>query len=789
LLWLKEKEIIMSLYLDNMEILKGLFPDLWERMPAIETGIDKNLIKAATGKKGLTTLQAGEKFFHDQDNPLKEAENLIQHLHNVKNHSDILFYGLGMGYQIRAFAEQYPDTPFSIYEPVPEIIYQFLCHADLKQLPLNLLKNIYIESKPEEMNPLLTGIVRRVRNSILIIDLPAYKSIFPDKHQAFFSLFQKRLEERCSYLGANHAFQKRWTINSTKNFIYILNTPDILIEKKDSFKNMPAILVASGPSLEEEIDNLRRIREEGLAYIFSVGTAINALVLQGVYPHAACTYDPTEENQVLCREVLKRGISSIPLIFGSTVGYESLAKYPGPKLHMLINQDTPAAFYLKPVNSDNLEFINDAPTIAIITLQLLYKLGFNPVILVGQNLAYLNRKDYTPGSTHPSLEASQQTLDQAVPVKDVYGNQVGSNRNYIQMRKQLEQYLSCVQDLQVINTTKGGAHIEGTRFQTLEEVIRDYLHGRVVIDSWLKVGQCRYDLEYLMEQRATMNDAFEKVNWLLERCKLDLDNIKQLANCSDNVKIGRSYDQFNLSFEELKNNQFMATFIIPMNRVEMELLMLAVPDMSRERDPVAKAEMMEKEFRSCLLSFERDIKSITPIFQEMNRSIEHFCTIQTIREKAAKIKILLVDCDGVLTDGSVYCSSSGDELKRFNYQDRTGIIKLQEKGMQILLINLETNPVIEAAAQKLGIKTVSVRDKRVLLTTVMEEYSVELSEIACLFNDLTDPGLFRQVSLSFTVKDAAEILRHEADYILDVNGGEGVIREIAALLTAEKKII
>src|SRR5690606_2967005 len=106
----------------------------------------------------------------------------------------------------------------------------------------------------------------------------------------------------------------RWILNSMKNFKEVLSTPNILLEKRGAFKDKPAILVAAGPSLNEEIENIRYIKENGLAYIFSVGSAINTLMHHNIYPHAATTYDPTVKNQIVFEKVKEKEIIEIPMI-------------------------------------------------------------------------------------------------------------------------------------------------------------------------------------------------------------------------------------------------------------------------------------------------------------------------------------------------------------------------------------------------------------------------------------------------------------------------------------------
>lgn len=770
----------------NLDILKNSYPETWQKISELETTLDKNLVRVVTNKKEMPILQVGQVYIHDRKNPRQEAKNFIEQFKNIPEHSDILFYGVGLGYHIRAYAEKYPDKAFSIYEPSPEVFYQFLCNTDLKQFPLHLVKKIHLESSQDDPDRFCSHLVKRVKKSILIIDLPAYRGIFPQKHQAFFSQFTIHLDERRIALSPYVAFQKRWTTNTIKNFTHVLNNPNILLEKKNYFVNKAAILVASGPSLEEEIENLKEIKQKGLAYIFSVGTAINALVRRGIYPHAACTYDPSEENQIVCREVLEKGIKSIPLIFGSTAGYETVEKYPGPKMHMLISQDALAAFYLKPQVSDGLDFVTDASSIAVITLQLLYKLGFNPIILVGQNLAYLDGKNYTDGSTYPSHEACQMHLKSATLVKDVNGNDVPSSESYIRIRLQIENYLRHYQDVNVINTTKNGAHIEGTKFLPLDEVMRQYLLFPVVEEDCWRLSSRGYDLDYLFEQNNSMNIACAQVTELLEKCKLDLDNIVLLAPSGDAVNIEESYNRFNLSMENLRKNPFFANLITPMSRVELEFLLQVIPEISRERNPQRKAHMMEEEFRTYLAVCEQDIHSVIPIYQELNQKIHQFNKVYSVRKKAARTKVLLLVCDGILTDGSVYIFASGEELKRFNYKDRAGISILKEKGIQTLLINLEDSALIDQVAWKLGMDTITTNNKEIV-DTVLAKHSLNISEIACLCSDPGDWELFGKVGLSFAVKDASPEVQQKVDFVLTAKGGQGVLWEIAELLTKDLK--
>ncbi len=139
---------------------------------------------------------------------------------------------------------------------------------------------------------------------------------------------------------------------------------------------------------------LKKIRKENSAYIFAVGSAINILIKNDVYPHATLSYDPGN-TQHLNHDILReRDIKTVPLIYGTTVSEKTVNTYPGKKLHLITSQDTTAKYYIEP---DPTQVIHDAPSIAVIALQLILKLGMGPVIFVGQNLAYRDNKWYAEG--------------------------------------------------------------------------------------------------------------------------------------------------------------------------------------------------------------------------------------------------------------------------------------------------------------------------------------------------------------------------------------------------------
>ena len=498
---------------DNINILRNRYPRIWDKIKDYEKNLDSNYIKVEETKKGFKTLSINKDgknvYMHSKYNPFREAETIVDEYENIEDGTNVIFYGVGLGYHIDAFLEKYPNVNYYIYEPIPEVLYAYLSNKSLKELPSKNLMDMMVGLDGQEISTFLSRFIDKNRSDVQIVELPIHKQIFPDEYERFLELFKDMIKNKRSGIHTDYAFQKRWILNSMKNFGDVLSTPNIIMEKKGQFKDKPAILVAAGPSLNEEIENIRYVKENGLAYIFSVGSAINTLIYHDICPDAACTYDPTENNQKVFAKVKESGIKDIPMIFGSSVGYETLIDYPGEKYHMITSQDTVSNYFLKTEESDKLEIVLDAPSIAVVTLQLLYTLGFGPIILVGQNLAYRGKERHSEG-VYYSSEVTEQEMKNGIWVKDVYGNEVLTNEGFNRMRGQMELYIKEFPNLEVINTTKGGANIEGTTFMELEEVMDKYLKEKVVIDNWLEGNKTKYNREYLKAQFENMDKAYEE---------------------------------------------------------------------------------------------------------------------------------------------------------------------------------------------------------------------------------------------------------------------------------------
>ncbi|MBI2988591.1 MAG: 3-deoxy-manno-octulosonate-8-phosphatase KdsC [Deltaproteobacteria bacterium] len=155
-----------------------------------------------------------------------------------------------------------------------------------------------------------------------------------------------------------------------------------------------------------------------------------------------------------------------------------------------------------------------------------------------------------------------------------------------------------------------------------------------------------------------------------------------------------------------------------------------------------------------------------------------------IRNKAKKIKLLLLDVDGVLTDGGIVMNDRGEEIKRFDVRDGHGIRLLLRAGIQIALITGRRSKVVSRRARDLGIRTVyqQVYNKLDVYQKIKRKSGLKDQEIAYVGDDIVDLPVLKRVGLAVTVRDAWAELKRQVHYVTATGGGRGAVREIVELL-------
>lgn len=158
--------------------------------------------------------------------------------------------------------------------------------------------------------------------------------------------------------------------------------------------------------------------------------------------------------------------------------------------------------------------------------------------------------------------------------------------------------------------------------------------------------------------------------------------------------------------------------------------------------------------------------------------------MKEIDEKLNRIKLVILDVDGVLTDGGILIDGRGEETKRFHVRDGYGIKLLQRTGVSFVLLSGRTSKPTSIRAAELGIDEVhqGIRDKLPLYEKILEEKGLTDEQVAYMGDDWMDVPLLLRVGFSATVADAVEEAKEAADYITAKRGGDGAVREFIELI-------
>ncbi|NYB72638.1 N-acylneuraminate cytidylyltransferase [Sedimentibacter hydroxybenzoicus DSM 7310] len=154
-----------------------------------------------------------------------------------------------------------------------------------------------------------------------------------------------------------------------------------------------------------------------------------------------------------------------------------------------------------------------------------------------------------------------------------------------------------------------------------------------------------------------------------------------------------------------------------------------------------------------------------------------------------RIKCFLTDSDGVLTDGGMYYSENGDELKKFNTKDGMGFKLLKEAGIITGIITGENIELVRRRAEKMKVDEVhlGVHNKMEILNDICSKYNLKYEEIAYIGDDINDLDVIRTVGLGCTVYDGMDCVKDAAKIITKAKGGEGAVREIVEIILNVKK--
>lgn len=411
---------------------------------------------------------------HSRYDVLAEAKMLIKKVDFSKD-SLIIVFGLGLGYHLLELKKYISnDTRVFVIEPNVEVLKYALVNVDLTEIfDMHQFMLFFGEAGMMDIQLLnqFDASLCNIALNMQIVKLPNYY-IYEEQNIEVIKQINNRITNILISYGNDLDDMFVGFRNNYLNIDAIMKSNSI-IEIRDKFKNKPAIIVASGPSLEKNLHCLKDA--EGKALIIACDASLRACEKMGVKPDAIAsierdkpTYDFYYKNKNIDKEIVLVGPGVLwPNIY---------SEYKGKTIIMSKSPEGIENWWHS--HFDNIEFVGQGFSCANVAFSVALQAGCNPIILIGQDLAYTDGRNHSDVTHHEDEIANDdQEADRdnaVVYLEDYEGNLLKSHYIYKIFKEWFETYIIAYPDTTVIDATEGGAYIKGSNLMTFEEAIDKY---------------------------------------------------------------------------------------------------------------------------------------------------------------------------------------------------------------------------------------------------------------------------------------------------------------------------
>ncbi len=461
-------------------------------------------------------------------NPKEASMQYVSQFKKEGSYSVFFLLGFGDGRSIEALAQTLDETmTLIVYEPSVAIFQKTLETFDYTELLKK--KNVYLIVESENMlqDYLESGInfnnIRMLRLGIL----PNYDSIYPKECKHMLETMIYFMNKTKIYRNTIYNFRDEFAAHALSNmYDYLWQTDTHYLKERlaeEDLSDVPAIIVAAGPSLNKNVQELKRAK--GKALILVVDAALRAVVNAGITPDLGMTVDA----RVADRFFEGIDISTFPFVFEAVSREEIVKRHTGKHFY----DEFPCNMFAKAVIEKKGYVLDDILTggsISTSAFSLVKALGFTKIVFIGQDLAFTGGQSYNSGLKMDEKENEQHQKKRViVQVKGNDGTMLDTDYQMDMYRKWIEnEILKLPEDITVINATEGGAKIEGAKVMTLKEVI-DSCTKEIDFEKLLQ----EVPLAFSEEERQDIINEIKEEPKRLEEVK---ENIKKATKVAEQLE-------------------------------------------------------------------------------------------------------------------------------------------------------------------------------------------------------------------------------------------------------------
>ena len=460
-----------EIYNSNMKYIFESNPYLWETLQEQEEAeYDVFMDTSLSGEKIVGINSNGKDWYFNSRYTAEKAAEVWTEGTEVQNYEAVIIvFGFSNGMYLKKLIEKYPDNIIIAYEPCMTLMQLVLKEIDLADCLLHEKLFLAVGEKGKRLfTEYVQSLIKYTKYKLVDwFVIPNYRKLFELdylKVQHIYMIWMRQITlDRNTFILLQDEFADNYLANMYDFFNnYTIDGLYDCFKKIDKEKR-PAIVVSAGPSLDKNINELKKAKDK--AFIIVVDTALKAVLRAGIVPDLTITIDPHKPLILFEDERIKK----LPMIFCIMSNKQVMDGQKGKKIFFGDSESYIQAIFNK--YDKKLSTLETGGSVACNAFSTAVFLGFKNIILVGQDLAYPNGKEHTKDAYDNEAENKLKDGKRYFEVEDIYGGKVLTEENMDAYRLWFETQIVRYPHLHVIDATEGGAKIRGTEVLTLNETI------------------------------------------------------------------------------------------------------------------------------------------------------------------------------------------------------------------------------------------------------------------------------------------------------------------------------
>lgn len=528
----------------------------------MENELSSNL-ELTTNKTGKPVMRWKGYYLQSPYDPVKEAERMVEINYRI-GHLHILF-GIGSGYIAKGFLEKLSEEDqLLIIEPSAALFALGDKEGCFDLLVKHPKVRILVGFEPKAIEDIIIAmVVGKYFGKIKVIESPNYNKLFLKEIKQLYELIRDASKVVLINLNTSNFFAQQWQENQLFNLMNLWKS--IPLSRYFDKLTCPVIIAASGPSLNKQLDSLKKIYNNAL--IICAGSTINPLLKAGVRPHLIVTIDGGDNN---LRHFENLKVDDIPLVHSLNVHKGIPRTHRGLQIAFNAN-DQHLSSWVNETYGEDLGFVSGGPSVANYCFDIARQLSSGPICFIGQDLAYTNNATHAEGNKNTQVisDDEMQSASKYIYAEGYYGDKVRTDQIFIGMRKSFEDHIFRLRkeddSRAVVNATEGGLKITGAQNIPFNQFIKDFCQKDVSEELALLQGGVQDDQEIREHIQNSLQGEVPRLQETVKQAKKALVVLGGISR--DNATVDnnalKKLDKIDLKLKEVMSNNLLHYVMLP----------------------------------------------------------------------------------------------------------------------------------------------------------------------------------------------------------------------------------